>query len=516
MADKEESIAHLIEDSQDMIRRFEALVDRDRIETVGAPASVPPVVVEPALEPVGDGYFDLFVEDDAMTAVAEFRPPGTGGQPLLLEHIEQAFVDKGVVHGLDWDAIDHALQGCNLDLRLQTGVVVARGTPPRPFVPEHLALEPNLVPPPPEVDAHRDVDFKEISPFIVVKQGQTLARRVAEVPGSPGVDLRGTEVPFPTAPVESWTAGSQVIEAPEGLQAAIDGRLVLQKPVLSVSPVLELKEGVDYRTGNIRFSGEVVVYGKVAAGFSIEARSLTATDTLDVFHTRVEGDLSTPGGLIGNGPGRLEAGGTVRAKFLEHVLVIAQGDVLVETALLESVVKTRGRLLLGDKGIVAGGQVHSLGEVNVRQLGIPSGLRTDLFVGLDFAGMERIVWLRERGRELQAQLKRVETALPYAGARTPELVVAAKKLQADIAGVEETARVQLLNLGQDEEAGVTVRGVAHPGVNIEICHVSFQVTQKLTAVRFWLDKRKGSIAVTPLTAENLQSPFPGGAANRKH
>jgi hypothetical protein len=37
-----------------------------------------------------------------------------------------------------------------------------------------------------------------------------------------------------------------------------------------------------------------------------------------------------------------------------------------------------------------------------------------------------------------------------------------------------------------------------PDTVVEICHVRFIVTQKMTAVKFVLDKRKGTISVVAL------------------
>jgi hypothetical protein len=502
--DKDQSIAKILEDSRDMVKRFESLVGKDQVEQISLDVQKETIEdLDQTLEPAADAYFDLYIEDDAMTVTAEFRPPAGGGKPLDLDVVEKAFFDKGVAHGILWDAVRTSLDRCNLDLQHLTGTVLARGTPPVSFVPAHVELEPRWTQTKaPEPDQVRDVNFKEITPFVMVTRGDLLAHRVADAYGSPGTDVLGRQVPYPTTAVPTWAPGPNVTDTPVGYEAAVDGRLVLTPPTFQVNPVLELTEGVDYKTGNIRFKGEVILKGRVSAGFSIEAGgSLSAADVIDAFQVKTGGDLTTPGGVIGNGAGRVEAEGGVAVKFLEHVYLLAQGDVRAEACILNSVVKTRGKVVLGEKGIVAGGQIHSLSGLDVFQIGTPTGPRTELHLGLDFQGMEKILWIRERSKELHAQLKKVDAAIPYGGTRVRELMAAAKKIRVEIVQLTETARKQLVSLGQDETAAVVVRGSVFPGTLVEICHVQFLVTQKMSKVRFFLDKKKGTVGVEPLTPE---------------
>jgi uncharacterized protein (DUF342 family) len=209
----------------------------------------------------------------------------------------------------------------------------------------------------------------------------------------------------------------------------------------------------------------------------------------------------------------VEAGGQVVVKFLEHVYLLSQKDVKAEACILNSVVKTRGKVLLGEKGIVAGGQIHALQGVDLFQIGTPTGPRTELHIGLDFQGMEKILWIRERSKELHAQLKKVDGAIPYGGTRVRELMAAAKKLRVEIVQLTETARKQLVTLGQDEEATVVVRGSVFPGTLIEICHFQFQVNQKMSGVRFFLDKKKGTVGVSSLSPETATH---SGPVSKKH
>lgn len=515
--DKDQSIAKLLQESKDMIQRFEALTSKDSV--IRAKTDDPENLedLDGGLEPASDAFFDLFVEEDAMTVVAEFRPPAGEGKPLNLDRIQEGLDAKGVLVGVRWDELHQAIDDCNLERKVRSKVIIAQGVDPTPEVPEHLRLKEPTDKPQANNPIQSDVDFKEITPFVMVNQGDVLAERVPRVPGVPGTDVLGRPVPFPTESPRVWTPGENVTETPLGFEAAISGRLVLEASAFSVSPILELKEGVDYRTGHIRFQGEVVVLGPVAVGFSLEAgRSLTSRDVLDATTVKTGGDLRAPGGVIGHGVGRLDVGGAVSTKFLEHCYLLAEGNVTIATGAFNSVIKTRGKVLFGERGILAGGQVHSLDGADVFQIGTATGPRTELVVGLDFRGMERILWLRNRSQELHGQLKKIDAAVPYAGTRVPELLAASKKLRIEILELTESARKQLMNLGENDQASVVVRGTVFPGTQIEICHIPFLVNQKLSAVKFALDKRKGIVTVEPLAGPPPKTTTPSAPAPKKH
>ena len=513
--DKDQSVAKILEDCESMIERFDGLsseLSSDRISTDIQRETLKDA--ETALEPQVDAFFDLFVEDDAMSVVAEFRPP-RGGQPLGLDQIEKALVAKEVVHGVVWDEVARILDECNLELKIRTGVVIARGTPPVSYIPSHLELDERWTQVrAPEVGERESLDFKEVSPFVLVEPGDVLARRVEERPGVPGTDVLGHEVPFPKENPPTWSPGDHVLLTPEGYRAEVGGRFVLAPPNFGVNPILELKNGVDYHTGNIHFKGDVELQGRVSAGFTIEAEgNLHCKDTLDAFLVKVGGQLTSGGGIIGNGTGRVEVGGDVTVKFIENAYLLAQGGVQAVTCVLNSIVKTRGKFVLGDKGILAGGQIHALDGVKVQQIGTATGPRTEIYVGLDYRGMEKIVWFRDRIRELTGQLKKVDTALPYAGPKIRDLMAAAKKLRVEIVQLTDAARTELMQLGQNEAAEVVVQGAVFPGTLIEICHVQFLVTQKMNAVRFYLDKRRGVLGVAPLMSNTTTHSAPD---SKKH
>jgi uncharacterized protein (DUF342 family) len=55
----------------------------------------------------------------------------------------------------------------------------------------------------------------------------------------------------------------------------------------------------------------------------------------------------------------------------------------------------------------------------------------------------------------------------------------------------------LASIDRNDQATVEVHGTVYPGVEIEICHVSYVVTQIQKQVKFRLDKVRGVIVAEP-------------------
>jgi uncharacterized protein (DUF342 family) len=499
---KENSIAQLLKESQEMIQAMAGWMGPETVAS--ASSDKPPNDLLAALsheaEPVLDAYCELFVEEDLMQVTAEFRPPGLGGKPLSNSDVEALLLQKNVTHGVLWPVISQALSDCNLERKHLPNVVVAKGDAPVNSVPEHLELEAEWKKAP-EVDrSGLTVDWKAVSPFLMVKPGDLLAHRVAEVVGLVGANVVGQPLPNKTVQPPPLRCGENVVESSVGFEAGTQGRLSFEKGVLSVSPVLELAQGVSYKTGNINFHGDVVIHQSVADGFTIEAGgALTLDCVLDAWQVKSGHDLVTNSGVVGKDGSNIDVGGLVKAKYLNHVSMTVQGDVLIENSILNSVVRSRGKLVLGEKGIVAGGSLHTLSGIDTFHVSTPTGPRTELACGIDFQGMDQITTLRERIREFNLQIYKVDAAIPHANPESQgQLRVLSAKLRDEVMILMDRSRDQLMALGQDEDATVVVRGTVWPDTMVEICHVRFLVTQKMTAVKFVLDKRKGAISVVSL------------------
>ena len=433
-----------------------------------------------------DGTVEVGLSPDSMAAVATFSPPRGEGLPLEPSFVYELLARLGIVSGVMDEEIAQSVLSCNLDRRVLHNVVIAKGTLPVSEIPEHAAIDPRFKLKGPHIaDNVQRVDFRELASLIVVRAGDTIATIQPKRPGVPGRDLRGRETPFPREGPESISAGRNVERREDRLVATVDGRLAIEAGRADVDEVLLVKGEVDFHTGHIAFPGDVVIEGAVHDGFKVwSGGSIVCKSTVDAYDVNAKKDLICGQGIIGRRRGEVRVGGELKAKYIQNCRVAARGDVTVAAAVISSRIYTLGSLLLGDKGVLMGGEVFAARGVRCGRLGNQALQPTRLHVGIDFSIQQRLDQANERMRFLTARAREIEQA---------------SKAMAEIAKQSSALRNQinglLSKLDIDEGAIVEARGEVFPGVVIEICRVSIVVEEKLQACRFRLDRMAGRIIV---------------------
>ena len=452
------------------------------------------------LSPVRDGFVDLKVGDDSMTVVADFYPPLGAGASVTVDDIELQLEKLGVVNGILFPVIRSAVAEVDLHRSIREGVVIARGTPPTESVPEHWEILPDLLEKKRVLDEQAlTLDFKKDSPFVVVNQGDRLAARFPEQFGSKGWDVLGRPLEITKKAPTPLLPGPQVSSDEDGFFAESPGCLYVADGVVEVQKILILNEGINYQTGNIDFPGDVQILGPVSAGFSLNAQgSVFCNQVMDVTSVTTGGDLVTQFGLVGQEGCQLKVGGNLKAKFLEKAIVQAQGIVQVQSSILNSLIQTRDRVILGDKGILVGGRVQAQNGIDVFQVGSTRGVKAELICGMDFEVTEKVAWAQEQCLILVRQIKQLNEFAKVHPAQSPKIKVATDKLRAQVTHLGELSRTLALQMDRNDEASIVVRGTIYAGTYIEICHVSHIVARSLSKVRYSLDKKHGTVQAEPL------------------
>ncbi len=448
-----------------------------------------------------DAYADVHVAGDEMRCVATFHPPVMGGRPLSVDGFYAQLSELGVVAGIRRDAIAEAILACNTEDRRIDDMVVAEGTAPRPEIAEHLEIRSDLLKPEkpirPDADAAR-VDFKQYGFLRLVKKGEVLARKVPKRPGEYGHTVRGQMIPYPKRQATSPKPGKNTEADGSEVRALCDGSFRFDGSRFWVEEVLDLPGGVDYRTGNISFPGDVIIRGEVKDGFSITSgASIICNSTLDASIVRCKDDLIVSHGIIGRKEALVKCGGSVRTKFIENCVVHARGKIEVSAGIMNSLVKSLDYVETGPKGIVVGGVIWAQKGVIAGRIGSQSGPKTEIHCGINPFAQERIEWIRDKNIEYAGKLQGVRIQLQSRpdDARLRKIEEALKE---SIHKLNRAAEQLLLHLDKDEEAYVDVTKEIAPGTYIEICHVPLVVRKSQRSVRYSLDKSRGTIIETPI------------------
>ena len=150
------------------------------------------------------------------------------------------------------------------------------------------------------------VNFRNHLHIPMVKKGDLIARKLPRTMGSPGCDVFG-KVTIPPEPKDIAVQGSQLVDIGEdgSIVAREEGRPRMftsgNTRKFDISKMYTVQGNVDIETGNIAFSGDVVVYGNVMDNMIIEALGNVYIYG-SVFHSTVTaaGSVHVRGNIIGS------------------------------------------------------------------------------------------------------------------------------------------------------------------------------------------------------------------------
>ncbi|HOX28305.1 MAG TPA: FapA family protein, partial [bacterium] len=126
------------------------------------------------------------------------------------------------------------------------------------------------------------------------------------------------------------------------------------------------------------------------------------------------GDVIVKRGILTRAKGVVSAQGDVYARFIENSIVEAEGNIIVETAILNSRVSCNGRVVaLTDEGSVIGGRVMAFDRVACRYLGSIAHPTTIVQVGYRHEVQQKYLEQLARLHTVQKQIKEIQKNYSY-------------------------------------------------------------------------------------------------------
>jgi uncharacterized protein (DUF342 family) len=256
------------------------------------------------------------------------------------------------------------------------------------------------------------IDLHEVSHFINVRAGQPLCQ-VPTAP-DPGRDVFGQSLyPLPCP----FQLGARVALDAKDLSRVIAseaGCIRFLKGVLSVEQTLDLAGDLNFRIGNIDFSGEVNIQGSVLDGFQIKsAKNVTIAGSVGSAIIEAGGSITIKGGVDGGHKGKLICAGNLQAHYLHRIEVESGGDVLVDIECHDCTVRALGSVTVIRGGII-GGLVQAAGSVSAGFIGSEMCVATQIQAGHDAATAESLEHPRKRLAHARERLHQLEAAAgPY-------------------------------------------------------------------------------------------------------
>lgn len=332
-----------------------------------------------------DAMVNVTVASDKMAAWLQVDP-AYGGKELTRAMIADVLEQKGIVYGLKPEVIEDALAQSYLP-----NTVVAEGFTP---VKGKDAYFESLIEFPdekgrPKVREDGSVDYHDLGIVVTVEIGQHLMRKHPPTGGTTGMNVLGEELPSQVGKDKTFSEmkGSMIsLEDSNLLIASTAGQPTLGPNYVKIDPVFRVGD-VGYQTGDIKFSGTVIVNGGVSSGFTITAGGdVIVTGPVEASVIESWGNIDLKAGVIGQGKAKIKSKGNIHAKFIENAHIESEGSIFVSDMIMHSDVTASDRIEVGTgagKGQIVGGTCRATVLVKSKIIGSTASTTTMIEVGVN-------------------------------------------------------------------------------------------------------------------------------------
>lgn len=249
-------------------------------------------------------------------------------------------------------------------------------------------------------------DYRERGEIQTVTQGSILAEKIPLIPAVNGVTVTGNQISAPVPVDMNLDCGKGAELSKDGLKAvaAASGRPDLSLGGrISVMPQKIIKGDVDFKIGNVKFNGDVIVKGSILAGFNVTANNLTVND-IEEAEVNIANTLLVKNSINDS---RIRAGGTVAAQIIKKSTLYVQGDLVVQKEIIDSNIITSGKVI-APRGRVVASTVHAAKGVEALNIGSEVSSPCHLHPGADDHALDTLKGFADKINSYRELLIRVE------------------------------------------------------------------------------------------------------------
>ncbi|NLX13060.1 MAG: DUF342 domain-containing protein [Phycisphaerales bacterium] len=331
-----------------------------------------------------------------------------------------------------------------------------------------------------ESDSESRINYYTANTIHTVEAGQVVGRIVQHIPAEVGIDVFGERIKPLKKPVEVKMDAQLALDDhdPTLIVSRAAGRVEYKNHTLSLTEILDIKRDVDFSTGSIEASIDVMVKGTIRDHFEVRTkRSVFVRGAIEAAQVSAGQNVIVQGGILGGNKGRVRAKGDIAVKFCESGRLDAGGDIHVGKALLHSRTRAQGRFI-GERGTVIGGQLYARLGARIGTLGCAAGVPTEVSFGPDPL---MLAWLRrqqiQRDQDQSTLLRITEALRPVLRKvhilnvaqrrRVAEMLQRIRKLRNRVAVLErQTQDIQQASQS-DKAVSVGISKIVHEGVTIQ-------------------------------------------------
>lgn len=330
---------------------------------------------------------------------------------LTKDEIVNALNDRKVVFGLNPNAIDYIINNPEKaeSIEVATGIMHEHG------IDSQLVYEVETTTDlKPKTNEDGTVDFKSTNFVHSVKKGQILARKTESTPGKPGTTVTGMTIRAKDGKMANFKFGKNVelSEDEMSIRATCDGTIEMSGVKISVIEVLEIYEDVGVKTGNVTFTGRIIIRGSVTSGYKVETSdSIEVYGVVESAELYAGQDIIISGGVQGNDDCTIRAGGNITGNYFNNCKVIAGGSITTDSMMHCDVICDDTITAKGKKGLILGGSYVSRHHIVAKTIGTEIGTITKLQLGITNEIMSEFQDLATKVKDYKANVAKLKKAM---------------------------------------------------------------------------------------------------------
>jgi hypothetical protein len=460
-------------------------------------------------DPEAEQYIQFSITPERMT-LSLLPSSAAAGVRFTEKKLIHFLNRKGVRHGINADA----LRKICTELLFKTTVEAATAT--KPIHGEDAAIEFLVTISPdarPQVRSDGTVDYREIKSFSSVAVKQVIARKKPATAGKPGIAITGEPLAATPGKDIQIPAGRNTELSPDGntLIASKAGIIFEEQGAIHVIELLDIPKDVDFSTGNIKYSGDVMVHGNVQPGFTIEAEGSVhikgEVESAKVISRNSEVHIER--GIIGKGDTLINAKKGIHVAFAQEATLVTEGTILVDKYLLNCDVTCFALDTKDHHSSIIGGQTRAEKSIQVGHLGSEKGIKTGAMLFDKERKMleDKLKELGELEKKLAVEIEPIEKQLKAKSALLRKFQAEATDRQ--LAEIKKwidayngiNTKIKYVHQKIDElrqkieqtktktyDGYIKVAGNAYAGTELELYDRYFAVNTTMTNARFRLNK----------------------------
>lgn len=355
-----------------------------------------------------DESMSVKITPDGMYAIVRFFPASSGGKKMSEMEIRRDLEYHKIKFGIKEEEIEKHMS----EPEYFKNILIAAGVKPIQGRDGSITYNFNTDrKAKPRLNEDGTVDFHKLDNIAHVKKGDIVAVITPVDKGKSGCNVYGAEVRPEKVSKAHFSRGNNLSISEDGLKliSDVDGYAILEGDKVFVSNVYEVPADVDNSTGDIEFSGAIVIRGNVRTGFKVKAAgNIEVYGVVEGADLEAGGDVILHRGIQGMNRCRIKAQGNLVSKFIESANVFVEGYINAES-ILNSQVSSHGDIIVtGKGGNIIGGNVRSTTLIEATTIGTAMGVTTVVEVGVDPTVKDRLAEIDATIKDKTAEINKLD------------------------------------------------------------------------------------------------------------